>query len=265
MLIDTHAHLTDPRFAGDLDAVLARAAGAGVGMVIDVGDSVASSAACVEHARNRPSVFAAVGIHPNSAALSAPGDLERIGTLAADGRVVALGETGFDRYRRHAPREVQERLFRGTLDLAAETGLPVVIHCREAYADLIGVLREARYAGIRGVVHCFSGTGADAAAVTGLGYYLSVGGPLTYPSNAGLRETVRVAPLDRLLVETDCPWLPPQGERGKRNEPAGAARVAVELARVRGVSPGEIGRITTENALRLFAKMRAGTDGEGNG
>jgi TatD DNase family protein len=261
MLIDTHAHLTDPRFAGDLDAVLKRAGEAGVEAILDVGDSAANSAACIAHARGFAGVFAAVGIHPNSTADAAPGDLERIGERALDCRVAALGETGLDYYRRHAPREVQERIFRGTLDLALGTGLPVVMHCRDAYAALIRVLGEARYAEIRGVVHCFTGTDNDAEAIVGLGHYLSVGGPLTYPSNAGLRETVRSAPLDRILVETDCPWLPPQGERGKRNEPALVARVADELARIRGVSPGEIARITTENALRLFTRMRGGSSG----
>jgi TatD DNase family protein len=257
MLIDTHAHLTDPRFGGDLDAVLKRAGEAGVEAILDVGDSDANSAACIGHARSCAGVFAAVGIHPNNAAKAEPEDLERIGERALDGRVAALGETGLDYYRRHAPRELQMRLFRGTLELALETDLPVVMHCRDAYADLIGVLGEARFAGIRGVVHCFSGTGSDAGAIIGLGYYLSVGGPLTYPANAGLRETMCAAPLDRILVETDCPYLPPEGERGKRNEPALVARVAEELARLRGVSPGEIARITTENALRLFTRMGA--------
>ena len=257
MLIDTHAHLTDPRFAGDLDAVLRRAGEAGVGAILDVGDSAASSASCVWHARSCAGVFAAVGIHPNNAAEAEPGDLDRIAELALDGRVAALGETGLDYYRRRSPREAQERIFRGTLDLALGTGLPVVMHCRDAYAALIGVLGEARYAGIRGVVHCFSGTGNDAEAIVGLGHSLSVGGPLTYPSNAGLRDTVRAAPIGRILVETDCPYLPPEGERGKRNEPALVARVADDLARLRGVSPGEIARITTENALRLFTRMGA--------
>lgn len=255
MLIDTHAHLTDPRFAGDIDAVLDRARAAGVGLILDVGDSAASSADCLARARCRGDVFAAVGVHPNNAASAAPDDLERIGELALDARVAALGETGLDFYRRHAPRDVQERLFRGTLALAHSAGLPVVMHCRDAYAALIEVLGEARHAGVRGVVHCFSGTADDAAALVGMGFFLSIGGPLTYPGNGGLRETIRAVPPDRLLIETDCPWLPPEGER---NEPAFVARVAAALGRLRGFSPEETARITTENALRLFDKMEPG-------
>lgn len=256
MLIDTHAHLTDRRFAGDLDEVMTRATGAGVGAIVDIGDGVEGSAACVAHARRFRGVFAAVGIHPNSASAAAPGDLARIAKLAVDPAVVALGETGLDYYRLHSPRETQERLFRETLDLAVATRLPVVMHCREAYGPLLGVLCEARYAGVRGVLHCFSGGRGDAEAAVGLGHYIGVGGTLTYPGNAGLRDTVRVMPLDRLMLETDCPYLAPEGTRGKRNEPALVARVAEELAPLRGLAPGEIADITGENALHLFAGMR---------
>ncbi len=257
MLIDTHAHLTDPRFAGDLDEVLARAWAAGVGIILDVGDSAASSAAAVERSRGDRRVFAAVGVHPNRASEASPEDLDRIGALALDPGVAALGETGLDFHRRHAPREAQERILRLTLALAVSTGLPVVLHCRDAYAALIGTLGEARHAGVRGVVHCFSGSADDAAALLGMGFLLSVGGPITYPGNARLREIARSAPLDRLLIETDCPWLPPEGDRGRRNEPALVARVAEALARLRGASPGEIAQATTENALRLFTRMAA--------
>jgi TatD DNase family protein len=255
MLIDTHAHLTDARFADDLEAVVRRAGDAGVAAIVDVGDGAEGSAACIEHARRFRGVFAAVGIHPNSA--SAGCGLDRIAVLARDEAVVALGETGFDYYRRHASREAQERLFRGTLDLALETGLPVVVHCREAYGALLGVLREPRYAGVRGALHCFSGGRGDAEDLVGLGYFISAGGALTYPGNAALRETIRAVPLDRLLLETDCPYLPPEGARGRRNEPSGVVRVAEELARLRGLSPGEIARITSDNALRLFERMGA--------
>lgn len=264
MLIDTHAHLTDARFAEDLDAVLRRAGEAGVGAVLDVGDGVASSAACVEHARRRASVFAAVGIHPHGAAAAPPDALERIAELSREEGVVALGEAGLDFYRCRSPREAQERMLRGTLGLAAETGLPVVLHCREAYAALIAILREEGHAGIRGVVHCFSGSPGDAEALLGRGYSLGFGGTLTYPANGGLRELARALPLGRILLETDCPYLPPEGERGKRNEPAFVARVHDELARLRGVDPGEVARATTENALRLFAGMGAGCRGGGD-
>jgi len=259
MLIDTHAHLTDARFGHDLDAVVRRAGDAGVAAILDVGDGAEGSAACIGHARRFRNVFAAVGIHPNSA--SAGCDLGRIAVLARDEAVAALGETGLDYYRRHASREAQERLFRETLALALETGLPVVMHCRDAYGALLGVLRERRYAGVRGVLHCFSGGRGDAEDLVELGYFIAAGGALTYPKNTGLRETIRAVPLDRLLLETDCPYLPPEGARGRRNEPSGVVRVAEELARLRGLGFGEIARITSDNALRLFERM--GTSGGG--
>ncbi|MDD5557475.1 MAG: TatD family hydrolase [bacterium] len=255
-LTDTHAHLTDPRFDGDLDEVLARAAAAGVRAVIDVGDSVGTSARCVGHAARHDAVFAAVGIHPNNAGRAADDDPARIAALSASPRVVAVGETGLDHVRDRSPRARQEAFFRAQLRIAAEKGLPVIMHCREAYGDLIRILRDERGGGAGGVIHCFSGSRADAEALLELGYFISVGGTLTYPGSGDLRETARSLPIGRILIETDCPYLAPQAARGRRNEPAFIISVAEELARVRGAAAGDVAAATTENAMRLFGLPR---------
>ncbi|MCX6339300.1 MAG: TatD family hydrolase [Candidatus Aureabacteria bacterium] len=256
MLIDTHAHLTDNKFSGDLNEVIARAEENGVSAIIDVGESLATSRRCLAHAGQHRNIFSSVGIHPHHAAGASETDLEGIARLADDLTVVAIGETGLDYYRRSASGESQVKLFKRLLQLAIEKGLPVIVHCRDAYADVIALLREAGGEGVRGVLHCFSGNGGDADALLEMGYYISVGGPLTYPGNALLRSIVRHLPLERILVETDCPYLPPQGHRGKRNEPAYLAFVVEGLARLRGSTVAEIESITTSNALKLFNKIR---------
>lgn len=255
MLIDTHAHLTDRKFTGDLDEVIRRAGDEGIRQIIDVGESLASSLCCVEHARRYRGVFASAGIHPHNAGDVAEGDLQTIAQLADERRVVAVGETGLDFYRSRADRDAQESLFGDLLSLAAGKGLPAIVHCRDAYARLKELLGGRRGGPLTGVIHCFSGSGDDAEVLTALGFYVSFGGPLTYPGNESLREAARRVPLERLLLETDAPYLPPQGQRGKRNEPANVALVAAALARVRGMSGDDVATITTANARRLFNRM----------
>ena len=255
MLIDTHAHLTDDALSSDLERVIARAEGSGVSAIIDVGESLATSLRCIVHAERYKNIFASVGIHPHHAARASEAEMEEIARRADDPAVVAIGETGLDYYRGRASRELQVELFRRLLQIAIEKMLPVIVHCREAYADVIALLREADGEGAQGVLHCFSGSSGDADALVEMGYYISVGGPLTYPGNASLRSTVQHLPLERILVETDCPYLPPQGHRGKRNEPANAVYVAREVARLRGLTVERIAEVTTENAVRLFKKI----------
>ncbi|MCX6357247.1 MAG: TatD family hydrolase [Candidatus Aureabacteria bacterium] len=252
MFIDTHAHLTDDAFRADLDQVMERASASGVGAVIDVGDTLESSRAAAARARSHPRVFAAVGIHPNNASRADDGELRGIGKLAAEKGVVGIGETGLDFYRQHAVPERQEEFFRRSMAIAAQCGLPVIIHCRQAYRRLIAILKEQRGPGVGGVIHCFSGSAEDASALLDLGYSISVGGPLTYPGSRGLRETVGGISLDRVLIETDCPYLPPQGKRGERNEPANVVAVAEALAALKKISLEEIAAVTTANARRLF-------------
>jgi len=255
MLVDTHAHLTDNKFCGDLDGVIARAEESGVSAIIDVGENLATSLRCIAHAGRYKSIFASVGIHPHHAARASEAEIKGIARRADNPMVVAIGETGLDYHHRSASRELQAGLFRRLLRVAIEKGLPVIVHCREAYADVIALLREAGSEGARGVLHCFSGSGGDADALLEMGYYISVGGPLTYPANASLRSIVQHLPLERVLVETDCPYLPPQGHRGKRNEPANVVYVALEVARLRGLSREGVEATTTANARRLFDKM----------
>ena len=257
MFIDTHAHLTDKKYGDDLDPVLNRARARGVDAVIDVGDSLDSSRLCLDHARRYGDIFAAVGIHPHNAAGATGADERVIGGFAGEPEVVAIGEIGLDFYRNLSPRESQERLFRKLLRIAVEKGLPVIMHCRSAYPDLISILGEMRRDGLSGVVHCFSGNIEEAEKIIAMGYYISVGGPLTYPGSEGLRDTVRRLPIDRILLETDCPYLSPQPKRGKRNEPANLAFIAEELARLRGLRVEEVAVITTANARRLFPKLTA--------
>lgn len=255
-LIDTHAHLFDERFAADLPDVLDRAAAAGVGMIVAVGIDAATSRASVALARRFPDrLAAAVGIQPNHAAEAAPPDWDEVVRLAEAGPpVAAVGETGLDRYWDRTPFPVQEEFFTRHLELARRLGLPVVIHCRDAEADVVRVLRGEfdRHGPVRGVMHSFTGDATTAAACLSLGLHVSFAGMVTYKTAAALRAVAREIPADRLLVETDCPYLAPVPVRGKRNEPAFVAHTAELLAAERGVPLVELAEQTTRNARSLF-------------
>ena len=255
MLIDTHAHLFDERFAADLPAVLDRAAAAGVERVVCLGIDRESNRRSVRIANDYPLVVAAVGMQPNHVAEAAPGDWDEVVRLAeTEPRVVAIGETGLDRYWDRAPFALQEEYFARHIELARRLGKPFVIHCREAEADVVRVLRSeyARHGPVRAVMHSFSGDRATARACLEMGLYISFAGMLTYPSAGDLREVAREVPLDRVLVETDCPYLAPQPVRGKRNEPAYVAHTAAVLATLKGVTVAELSEQTTRNARALF-------------
>ncbi len=255
MLFDTHAHLFDERFAGDLPAVLERAAAAGVGRVVCVGIDRDTSAASLDIARRFPAaVVAAVGLQPNHVAEAAAGDWDEVVRLAADPRAAALGETGLDRYWDRAPFPQQEDYFARHLDLSRRTGKPVVIHCREAEADVVRVLRADfdRHGPVRGVMHSFTGDAATAEACLAMGLYVSFAGMVTYKTAADLRAVAKAVPADRLLVETDCPYLAPVPHRGKRNEPAFVAHTAAVIAAERGESAATLAARTSENATALF-------------
>lgn len=253
-LIDTHAHLDDPKFAADLPAVLGRAAAAGVERVLTVGVDAATSRAAVALAERHPALAAVVGIQPNHAAEVGPGDWDEIVRLAGRPGVAAVGETGLDRYWDRCPFPVQEDYFARHLELARRLGRPVVVHCREAEADVVRVLRGEfdRHGPVRGVMHSFSGDAATARACLDVGLHVSFAGMVTYKSAADLREVVRLVPADRLLVETDSPYLAPVPARGKRNEPAFVAHTAALLAEVRGEPLDRFAAQTTRNARELF-------------
>ena len=250
MLTDTHAHLDRHEFAGDLEAVLGAARDAGVSRIVTIGIDNATSRAAVALAEKYPFVWATVGVHPHDAAGGV--DWEELGRLARHPRVVAIGECGLDYYRDLSPREAQDVAFRRQIALSEEVGKPLVIHCRDAHADVTRILREGASRPRRGVMHCFSGDVAQATAYREMGFVISLAGPVTYPNAPKLKEVARTIPLSEIVVETDCPWLAPQARRGKRNEPAYVRHTAAEIATLRGVSLEEVARATSENAASLF-------------
>ena len=260
-LIDTHAHLDFGQFNGDLEPVLERAAHAGVACVLAVGFDLNSSRDVVTLSRDHANLKACVGVHPHEASKVATSVLGSLRELSRDEQVVGIGEIGLDYYRDRSPRDVQRLVFRQQLDLAAEVGKPVVVHDREAHADVLAMLRDwARIATSSngklrpplGVVHCYSGDQAMAEELFHLGFLVSVAGPVTYENARRLQDLVRRLPLDRLLVETDCPFLAPHPHRGERNEPANVRLVASKIAEIKNVSLEEVARVTTDNARRLF-------------
>ncbi|MEZ6112834.1 MAG: TatD family hydrolase [Pirellulaceae bacterium] len=254
MLFDTHAHLDDEQFDDARDEVVARAHAAGVGTMLAVGTTVASSRKCVELAAQYDGVYAAVGIQPNYCAEARPGDWDAIVQLAERPRVIALGETGLDRYWDHTPFDVQEDYFDRHLRLSQQTGLPFIVHMRDCGDDVLRMLRVAsERSTLAGVMHSFTGDLALAQACLELGLYISFAGMVTYKKSDELRQIAAAIPADRLLLETDSPYLSPHPKRGHRpNEPALLAHTADCLADVRGVSVEQLAAETTANARRLF-------------
>ncbi|MGE3176207.1 MAG: TatD family hydrolase [Vicinamibacterales bacterium] len=257
-MIDTHCHLADPAFTGDLDAVIARARDAGVAgavVVLAAGDS-AEEAQGARVLALWEAVRFAVGVHPHSAHAfagrpEAAADTVRA-QLARTPAARAIGEIGLDYHYDFSPREVQQQVFRAQVRLAREVRRPVVIHTREAEADTLEILREEGGPDLRGVIHCFTGTPVLARGALDLGFYVSVAGILTFPRASDLRETVRDVPLDRVLTETDSPYLAPVPFRGRRNEPAHVGRVIETLAGLYGVAPAVVAATTAANYAALF-------------
>ncbi len=250
-LIDTHAHLNFPQFQSDLRDVLNRARAAGVGMIINVGSDEADSEAAAALSNAHPQLWAAVGVHPHSAGGVSPRYLSRLAGLAANRRVLAVGEIGLDFYRDLSPRSVQEQVFHEQLELAAELDKPVVIHSREAHSKTLQILREA--APPRGgIAHCFSGSPQDLKAFLELGFYISIAGPVTYPRSHELRALIRKIPADRLLLETDAPYLSPLPHRGKRNEPAYIRATYERVALILDLELEVLCRRVQSNVTRLF-------------
>jgi len=249
-LIDAHAHLDDRTFDKDRAAMIADLFAADIG-VITVGADLASSREAVRLAERHRGIWATIGVHPHDAKTVTPSVLRELEDLAKSPRVVAIGEIGLDYYRDLSPRDVQRRAFAEQLELAKRLELPVVVHNRQSTDDLVAILRKAGRTHA-GVVHSFLGDLVLAETFLGLGLHLGVGGPLTYPANAALRDAVRRVPLERIVLETDCPYLTPVPHRGKRNEPAYIELVAAEIARLRGISIDDVASQTTVNALALF-------------
>jgi TatD DNase family protein len=249
-VIDAHAHLTDARFAQDLPEVIARARTAGIERILTAGEDVASSEAAVALAGRHPEVRVAVGVHPHRAATWDPAALEKLTDLARAPAVVAIGEIGLDFSGRSAPRDTQETAFRAQLALASLLGLPVVIHVRDAGARVREIVRES--GGVSGMVHCYSEGPDELAGWLELGLHVSFAGTLTYPGNDRLRAAAARVDAERLLAETDSPYLAPQNARGRRNEPLYVAATHAALARERGTDVGEVAERIAGNARRLF-------------
>jgi TatD DNase family protein len=253
-MIDTHAHLDQSDFDADRDQVLERAKGAGVEAIIVVACTAASSAACVALAEQHAGfLYASVGVQPNYTHEVVAGDWDQIVALARSGRAVALGETGLDRYWDHAPLEVQRDYFDRHLRLSQELDLPFIVHTRESDADVLAMLREARERGpLRGVMHSFTGTAETAAECVTLGMYISFAGMVTFKKSDALRDVAVTIPAERILIETDSPYLSPHPLRGRRNEPAHVLHTATCLAAHRGVTLEVFAAQTTANARALF-------------
>ena len=253
VLIDSHCHVFMPDFDLDRSDVLARAAAAGVTGLVLVGYDLESSHAAVSFAEREPEAFACVAIHPHRALEATPEALADLRQLATHPKVVAIGETGLDFYRLRSPKEDQEQAFRTQLQLARELRLPVVIHDREAHGDTMRILAEEAGSLPGVILHCFSGDRAMAVEAWGRGYYTAVGGPLTYANAGALRELVRMAPRDRILLETDAPYLPPAPHRGERNEPSYLPLIRERLASLWDTGAEHAAEVTALNTRRAFA------------
>jgi TatD DNase family protein len=252
-LVDTHAHLDSGQFDSDRAEVIARALANGVSHLLTVGTDLASSRANAAIARAHGNVYAAAGIHPHDALTADQATLSELKTLIqSEPKIVAVGEIGLDFYRDRAPRDEQRRAFRQQIRLARDVGLPLIIHDRDAHEEVLAILREEHAAEIGGVLHCFSGDLVMARQCMELGFYISFPGTVTYPKNEEGRAVVQGVPVDRMLVETDCPYLSPQAFRGRRNEPAYVRHTAEAIAAIKGLTVADVARITTLNAYTLF-------------
>jgi len=259
MITDSHAHLYWKSFDDDRPAVLARARAAGVGRMIVVGTEVASSRAAFELCAGEAELFPTAGIHPHDAREAGAAERAAIEELCARPECVAVGETGLDWFKQFSPRAEQLDGFLWQLDLARRLAKPVVIHCRDAHADTVRCV--AQFPGVRGVMHCYTMGPEELAPYLEAGLFISFSGVVTYPKNGSNRAAAARVPIERLLVETDCPYLAPQGQRGKRNEPAFVVSVLEELARVRGESVAELAHATSVNAASLFGLPHPGAPG----
>lgn len=252
-LVDSHCHLDDEKFDADRESVIERALAAGVGTMMAIGTGGELDVA-IRQAEKYPFLYATIGVHPHDAAKATPETYARLRDLASHPKVLAVGEIGLDYHYDFSPRDVQRRVFERQLEIAAEFGKPIVIHTREAWEDTMAQVTALPHGGI---MHCFTGDSGQARQALALGFHLSFGGVLTFPKADSLREAARITPEDRILVETDCPYLAPVPHRGKRNEPAFVVETARRLAALRGVRLEQIAAATTRNFRDLCLRVPA--------
>jgi TatD DNase family protein len=254
VLVDSHCHLADPRLRDDAAGIIERAKAAGVETIISVGaiGSAATDRLTVELAERRPELYAVVGVHPHDASACSDARLEELRKLAASPKVVAIGESGLDFHYMHSPQQDQENALVRHLALASELGKPIVIHCRNAEERLAAIVRDTGMPPRGGVIHCFTGNSESARTLLALGFYISFSGILTFRNAAAVQQAALLVPIDRLMIETDAPYLAPEPLRGRRNEPANVVRTCEFLARLRGVDMDILAQATTANAGRLF-------------
>ncbi len=257
MLVDSHCHLDFPDFAGEVPDILARARTSGVGTCVTIGTQLSQFEGVRAVADRYDDVWCSVGIHPHEAEKERLESAAPLVTRAQHPKVIGLGETGLDFFYEHSPRAEQAVNFRWHIEAARQTGLPLIVHTRDADDDTIAILEEEMGRGdFSGLIHCFTGTRRLAEAALALGFYISASGIATFKKSEDLRAVLRDVPLERLLVETDAPYLAPVPVRGKRNEPAFVAHTAKAMAELRGISPEALADATTENFFRLFSKAR---------
>ncbi|MSU00571.1 TatD family hydrolase [Tissierella pigra] len=252
MLIDSHAHLDDPRFDNDRDKLINSLKDNGVEIVINIGADLQTSISSVSLAEKYDNIYAAIGVHPHSAKEVDNSTIEVLRTFAKRDKVVAIGEIGLDYYYDNSPRDIQRKWFIEQLNLAKELNLPVVIHTRDAAQETFDILKEAQDGSLRGVLHCYSGSVEMAMEYIKMGFYISLGGPVTFKNAKVSKEVAKNIPLDKLLIETDCPYLTPEPYRGKRNEPVYVRYVAGTIAELRGITYEELERTTNRNTKDLF-------------
>jgi TatD DNase family protein len=252
MLFDTHAHLNDEKFSEDREEVIQRAYDNGVTRIVNVGFNRQTIPTSLALAEQYDFIYTAVGWHPQDAKDLEAGDLDWIAELTQHKKVVAIGEIGLDYYWDTSPKEIQQEVFRRQIRLAKQLQLPIIIHNREANQDIMDILQEEKAAEVGGIMHCFSGSVEMAQACLAMNFHISFGGPVTFKNAKKPKEVAQAIPLDRLLIETDCPYLTPEPYRGKRNESGYVKYVAEAIADLRGISREELARITYDNANRLF-------------
>ncbi len=250
MFFDSHAHLNDERFDEDREELIASLNQNGISNVVNIGADLKTSRESIELAEKYDFIYASVGVHPHDVEEMTDADLDTLTNMSKHEKVVAIGEIGLDYYYDNSPRELQRKWFRAQMELANKLNLPVIIHSRDAMGDTLEILKECPVKA--GVLHCYSGSIESAKEILKLGYYISFAGPVTFKNAKGLTEAAKYVPLDKILIETDCPYLAPEPYRGKRNSSLYVSEVAKKIAELKGITVEEVAKVTMENAKRVF-------------